>query len=129
VSVASATPLLWHWPTWTYAISWLWTNPVSYNFWSSAWGEHLFQAFMVLLLYLLFRPLFNRIKKHLECDITGCTNIGHPIAGTPYRACRTPGHHPAVVHKEGEPITAEHLKEAHALANPAHAARLEERVA
>lgn len=112
--ITAATLRLWYWPHWTYSISWLWTNPVSYNFWSSAWGEHLFQVFVLAALYLLFRPLFRRIMKHVECSIDGCTNIGHPVTGTPYRACHLLGHHPGATHKPGEPITVAHVAEAHA---------------
>jgi hypothetical protein len=118
--LGTATPLLWHWPTWTYAISWLWTNPVSYNFWSSGWGESLLEVVKFGVLLLLLRPLYRRVHIHLQCDFDGCTNWGHPVHATGYRACHSAGHHPAVEHKPGEPITAEHIARAHAKANNIH---------
>jgi hypothetical protein len=112
------TPLLFHWPHWTYSISWLWTNPVSYNFWSSGWGETLLEIFKLGILFLLLRPLYQRISRrvhmHLDCHIDGCERIGHPVHGTGYRACHE--HHPAVAHTPGEAITAEHIAQAHAAA-------------
>ena len=100
------------WPPWTYGISWLWTNPASYNFWSCAWGEHLFDALALLALYLLLRPVFRRVEKHFECHVDDCSKPGHVVHGTGYRACHD--HHPAVAHKPGEAITAAHIAEAHA---------------
>lgn len=86
------TPLLFHWPHWTYAISWLWVNPVSYNFWSSGWGETLLEIVKLGILFLLLRPLYKRVAHHLECRAPGCERWGHPIHGTSFRACVE--HHP-----------------------------------
>jgi hypothetical protein len=105
------TPLLFHWPHWTYTVSWLWTNPVSYNFWSSGWGESLLEIIKLGILFLLLRPAYRRATKHLECHVDGCTHVGHPVHGTGYRACHD--HHPAVAHEPGEAVTAAHIAQAH----------------
>ena len=113
-----ATLFLWHWPYWAESISWLWRNPNSYNFSSSEWGGAIFRAIEVGGLYLLLKPLRAKINHHLECSVEGCTNIGHPIPHTPYRACHIAGHHPGATHKPNEPITAQHIREAHERTNP-----------
>lgn len=97
-------------------ISWLWTNPTSYNLWSSEWGGLIFKTFYLFLVVViakwLLQPVARRVHAHLECHVDGCTRLGYPVHRTGYRACHE--HHPAVVHKPGEPITAEHIAEAHA---------------
>lgn len=69
------------WPHWLRYISWLWTNPASYNLWSSSWGE-----------LILKMPLVVWAIRHLNCDVSGCKRLGHPVEGTGHRACRH--HHP-----------------------------------
>lgn len=63
------------WPHWTYSISWLWTNPASYNLWSSEWGGVLFKLWIAVL-----------VLKHLNCHEHHCLRLswrkdqdGHPI--------------------------------------------------
>jgi len=97
-----------------HAVSDQWLQPDSYNFWSSGWGESLLEIVKVGILFLLLRPLYRRLTKHLECHVDGCTHIGYPVHGTGYRACHVAGHHPGIKHKPGEAITAEHIAQAHA---------------
>lgn len=96
-------------------IHWLstqWLDAGPYNFWSSAWGEGLAGVVKVGVLFLLLRPLYQRLRRHVECHVDVCTNIGHSVPGTGYRACHE--HHPAVAHEPGEAVTAEHIAQAHA---------------
>lgn len=86
------------WPHWLDWVSWPWINSHSYNLWSSVWGELALKV-----------PLLIWALRHLNCKVTGCWRVGHPVHGTGYRACRR--HHP-VMRSEG-PITAEHIAEAH----------------
>jgi hypothetical protein len=58
-----------------------------------------------------FLATYRLYRKHTECHVEGCSKRGHPVHGTPYRACHE--HHPASVHNEGEAITAEHIRRAH----------------
>lgn len=62
-------------------VSWLWTNPASYNFFSSVFGELALKVPLILIAY-----------KHVNCDVRRCWRLGHPVEGTGHRACRR--HHP-----------------------------------
>lgn len=87
------TPLLFHWPHWTYAISWLWQNPDSYNFWSSGWGESLLEILKLGILFLLLRPLYRRVMRRFTCHEVGCSNHGKYVIEGGVRCCDI--HHPA----------------------------------
>ena len=106
--------VLWHWPHLLAPLSWPWRNPWAYNFSSSEWGGAIFHALELGVLYAVVRPGLQRARRHLECSEAGCTAMGHPVHGTPYRACHT--HHPGAVHRPGEAVTAAHMAEAHAKA-------------
>lgn len=77
-------------------ISWLWTNPTSYNFSSSEWGGMVFKLFYAIVFIVvvrwLFKPLMRRIHEHMECDVQGCSRWGRLVHGTSHRACKE--HHP-----------------------------------
>lgn len=108
----------WVWPPWLNWLSWLWTNPASYNLWSSEWGGSLFKLLYLVLVFVVVRrvvqPWTRRVHAHLECHVDGCERWGYPVHGTGYRACHE--HHPAIAHEPGEAITAAHIKRAHAMA-------------
>lgn len=88
-----------------------WLEPDTYNFWSSGWGESALEIVKVGILFLLLRPLYQRLTKHWECAVAGCSKPGHVVHPTGYRACHD--HHPAVAHEPGEAVTAEHIAQAH----------------
>jgi hypothetical protein len=74
------------WPTWLENLSWFWTNPKAYNFWSSSFGE--FALKIWVLVYVL---------KHLNCHSPGCIRIGthhfhDPDTGEIHKLCKK--HHP-----------------------------------
>lgn len=101
-------------PAWLQHISRLWTDEATYNFASSEWGGLVFHALELLTLWFISRivwrrvmaPYFQRIHAHLECNVEGCSNWGHPVHGpdgqrTPFIACKK--HNP---HHQ-RPLTAE----------------------
>lgn len=107
-----ATPHFW--PEWTYHVSWLWTNPASYNFSSSEWGGLVFKVLELLVIFVVVRcvvqPWAKRVHAHMECHVDGCERWGHPVHPTGYRACAE--HHPVI--KSDGPITAQDIADAHA---------------
>lgn len=83
-------------------IQFLWTDPSTYNFFSSVFGELVIKI-----------PLAIWFLHHFECNVTGCHKVGHKVSGTSFRACKK--HHPKLKYKEE--TTAEEIAEAHKRSN------------
>lgn len=81
----------------------LWTDPHTYNFFSTSLPEMVWQL-----------PIALFAMRHLNCHVTRCFRIGHKVEGTSHRACRK--HHPGIKSR-GERTTVEQIKKAHAEAN------------
>jgi hypothetical protein len=65
-----------------------------------------------------FSGVLITIYHHLECHVQApknCHRLGHPVPGTPHRACHE--HNPATTFPIEEKITAKHLKTAHNILN------------
>jgi hypothetical protein len=79
-----------------------------YQWWSGA-GSDLGEVTLVTTAIVGLITALRIYRKHTECHVDGCSKRGHPVHGTPYRACHE--HHPASVHGS-EPITAQHIADA-----------------
>jgi hypothetical protein len=70
----------------------------------SGWGGDLGEV-------VIIGALWGAYRKH-TCHVDGCWRLSrHHVEGTPYIACKK--HHPTVP----ETVTAEHIADAHAVAN------------
>jgi hypothetical protein len=83
---------------------------LGYQFWSGI-GSDFGQVTLITGLALVFIKALRVYRKHTECHVDGCSQHGHVVHGTPYRACDL--HDPRITHEPGEPITAEHIATAH----------------
>lgn len=117
VLASMADPWHWHWVSHTPVLRQLY-EVVSWTWGGAGQGgqaSETYAAFSSSVPCLaLISLLANWWRKHrldVQCSVTGCRRRGHPVHGTPYRACHE--HAPDIEHEPGEPVTVEHIARAH----------------
>jgi ABC-type nickel/cobalt efflux system permease component RcnA len=74
-----------------------WNEPSVYNFTSSEFGGVAVKIVAFILIVVVGRWLWKKVKKHFECHVDSCEAWGYPVHGTSFRACKP--HHPHIDEK------------------------------